>query len=322
MSISEQEYNEILRRRKARIGNLPASSEMWEMYKKQGSVHRVAALLGVTGDTVHQRLLKAGFRLNGSAWSEPELVLLKDWYASHKSSAAFDLAGLAAQLNRLPSNVSRKARELGLSDLKRPKPESGPRISIRAKARIAKDGHPRGSLGMKHSPESVAKISEASRRIWENRTPEQRAAHTEKSMKARIADGSLVRPRPEASWKAGWREIGGVNKYYRSRWEANYARYLEWLRSLGQILKWEHEPKTFWFDKIKRGCRTYLPDFLVVENDETEAYHEVKGWMDDRSATKIRRMKRYYPNITLIVIDGKAYRLLEKQVKGVVRGWE
>lgn len=309
-------------RRGLRVKGLPEASEIWQMYQQHGSVHRVAALLGVTGDTVHQRLIKAGYRLNGSAWSRAELEILKQWYAAHPSSASFSLGELAKQLNRLPSNVSRKARELELSDRKRPKPEFGPRIAAQTKERIAKNGHPRGALGMKHSTESLAKISQASQRVWENRTPEEIAAHTEKSMKARIADGSLVQPRPEASWKAGWREIGGINKYYRSRWEANYARYLEWLKSLGQILRWQHEPKTFWFDKIKRGCRTYLPDFLVVENDGTEAYHEVKGWMDDRSVTKIKRMRRYYPDITLIVIDGKAYRLLAKQLKGVVPGWE
>lgn len=321
--LTERQYAEILsRRRPPRVKGLPASSEMWKMYQQHGSVHRVAALLGVTGDTIHQHLVRDGYRLNGSMWSHAELELLKLWYGAHLSSASFDLGELAKQLNRLPSNVSRKARELGLSNLRRPKPEFGPRISLQAKERIARNGHPRGALGMKHSAESIAKISEASQRAWENRTPEERAAHTEKSMRARIAGGTLIPPRSEASWKAGWREIGGLNKYYRSRWEANYARYLEWLKSLGQILRWEHEPKTFWFEKIKRGCRTYLPDFLVVENNGAEAYHEVKGWMDDRSVTKIKRMKRYYPDITLIVIDGKAYRLLAKQLKGVVPGWE
>ena len=59
--------------------------------------------------------------------------------------------------------------------------------------------------------------------------------------------------KPSASWKAGWREIGGQRIYARSRWEANYARYLEWLRANGSIAKWEHEPETFWFEGIKRG---------------------------------------------------------------------
>lgn len=129
-------------------------------------------------------------------------------------------------------------------------------------------------------------------------------------------------PRTGTTWKAGWREIGGVSKYYRSRWEANYAHYLEWLKQNGEIVEWQHEPKTFWFDGVKRGCVSYLPDFRVVENGGKEAFHEVKGWMDDRSKTKIRRMAKYHPEVTLVVIDGKAYEQIRRAVGKIVAGWE
>ena len=92
-----------------------------------------------------------------------------------------------------------------------------------------------------------------------------------------------------ASCKSGWREIGGIRKYYRSRWEANYARYLEFLKVNGEIEKWEHEPETFWFEGIKRGVMSYLPDFRVTEKNGDIVFHEVKGWMDARSITKIKR---------------------------------
>jgi len=125
-----------------------------------------------------------------------------------------------------------------------------------------------------------------------------------------------------ASWKADWREIGGLRKYYRSRWEANYARYLQWLLENKQIQKWEHEPQTFWFEGIKRGVMSYLPDFRIIENDGSVVFHEVKGWMDDRSKTKIKRMAIYYPNVKLIVIDSKLYKSLEKKAKLFVKDWE
>lgn len=128
--------------------------------------------------------------------------------------------------------------------------------------------------------------------------------------------------REKASWKAGWREIGGKRKYFRSRWEANYARYLEWLKNKGQIKDWHHEPKTFWFDGIKRGCMSYLPDFLVIEVSGKEVYHEVKGWMDDRSKTKIKRMAKYHPSVTLIVIESKGYNAIQKQMQSIIYGWE
>lgn len=187
---------------------------------------------------------------------------------------------------------------------------------------IKQNGHPRGALGMKHSDEAKKAISVASIKANSLRTVEQRAAMTLKAMKTRVANGTDVFQRHNASWKAGWREIGGVSKYYRSKWEANYAYYLQWLLEKGQIKEWLHEPVTFWFEGVKRGCVSYLPDFWVLENDGTEAYHEVKGWMDDRSKTKIKRMAKYHPKVKLIVIDSKGYNSIKKSVKCLVPGWE
>ena len=121
---------------------------------------------------------------------------------------------------------------------------------------------------------------------------------------------------------AGWREIGGKRNYYRSRMEANYARYLEWLRINKQILGWEHEPETFWFNGIKRGVVSYLPDFSVEEMNGTIVYHELKGYMDSKSKTKIKRMAKYHPDIKLIVIDSKGYKALAKSISSFVPGWE
>ena len=96
-----------------------------------------------------------------------------------------------------------------------------------------------------------------------------------------ISSNILISSAPK--WKSGWRTIGGQRGYYRSRWEANYARYLEWLRVRGDIKYWSHEKDTFWFEKIKRGVRSYLPDFRVTEINGDVVYHEVKGWMDRRT---------------------------------------
>jgi len=128
-------------------------------------------------------------------------------------------------------------------------------------------------------------------------------------------------------WKGGWREIGGFKKYYRSRWEANYARWLERERLEGRIQKWAHEPTTFWFEGIKRGVNNYLPDFQVVyPPDEAgnvkEEYHEVKGWMDAKSATKIKRMAKFHPNVILVIVDTKVYKKLEKECCATIEGWE
>lgn len=144
-----------------------------------------------------------------------------------------------------------------------------------------------------------------------------------KIIKSKYANGTMQTfNRATASWKCGWREIGGVRKYYRSQWEANYARYLEWLKKQGQIIKWEHEPEVFWFEGVKRGCVSYLPDFRVTELNGDVVYHEVKGWMDDKSKTKIKRMAKYHPTVKLIVVDGKAYAALKKTMILIIKEWE
>lgn len=141
-------------------------------------------------------------------------------------------------------------------------------------------------------------------------------------MKMMTNEPQFVVPAEINRWKAGWRQIGEMNKYYRSKWEANYARYLQWLKDNREISDWQHEPETFWFDGIKRGCVSYLPDFRVTELNGKIVYHEVKGWMDGRSKTKIKRMAKYHPNVKLILIDSKVYKSISKTMTPIIRDWE
>ncbi|MDD4970796.1 MAG: DUF1064 domain-containing protein [Paludibacter sp.] len=124
------------------------------------------------------------------------------------------------------------------------------------------------------------------------------------------------------TWKPGWREIGDQKKYFRSKWEANYARYLEFLRKHREIQKWEHEAETFWFNEIKRGVRSFLPDFKITEKNGTIEYHEVKGWNDPRSKTKMKRMKIYYPEVKIYLIGPEFFKSNNKKLSGLVPGWE
>ncbi len=126
----------------------------------------------------------------------------------------------------------------------------------------------------------------------------------------------------KTSWKSGWREVAGRRVFFRSRWEANYGRYLQWLKEHGAITEWEHEPETFWFEKIRRGTRSYLPDFRIIELNGSIVFHEVKGWMDQRSRTKINRMRIHHKAVKLIVIPRKTYKQIEGQVGRMIEGWE
>lgn len=112
------------------------------------------------------------------------------------------------------------------------------------------------------------------------------------------------------------------NLFVRSSWEANYARFLNWQKAQGAIKDWEYEADTFEFVSIKKGSRFYTPDFKVITSDDSIEYHEVKGWMTDKSATKLKRMAKYFPAIKLVLIDKNAYQNLAKQLKRLIPHWE
>lgn len=199
--------------------------------------------------------------------------------------------------------------------------ETRRRMGEAQRKHLATFGHPRGALGMKHSAEAKQKMSQKSAARWAAMTPDERAAYTLRQVQAAWAAGTLHRPRIGTSWKSGWREIGSQRAFFRSRWEANYARFLEWLRINGEIEKWEHEPEVFWFESIKRGTRSYLPDFRVTDQTGV-AYHEVKGWMDSRSRTQIKRMSIYHPSVRLVVVDAPIYRSIARRMASLLDGWE
>jgi len=102
--------------------------------------------------------------------------------------------------------------------------------------------------------------------------------------------------------------------FFRSKWEANYALYLDFLVQQKEIKDWEYEADVFVFDKIQFGTRSYRPDFKVFNNDGTFEYHEVKGYMDGKSKTKLRRMLKYYPEVKLILVNSKFYNDIKKKV--------
>lgn len=124
------------------------------------------------------------------------------------------------------------------------------------------------------------------------------------------------------SWGNGGKRADLDNQYFRSSWEANYARYLNWLIAQRQIVRWEYEVDTFEFHKIKRGTRFYTPDFKIHNLNGSIEYHEIKGYMDKRSAIKLRRMAKYYPAIKVVLIDSDAYKALAKTARHLVDIWE
>lgn len=125
-----------------------------------------------------------------------------------------------------------------------------------------------------------------------------------------------------ANARAGqWFEIGGQRFFSRSKWERNYACYLEALKVRSKIRDWQYEPRTYWFEGIKRGTNSYKPDFLVIFNDGSVELREVKGWLDPKSKTKLKRMKKYHPGIKVRLIGADWFKQHGPVLSQCVPGW-
>lgn len=303
---------------------------------------QMAVALRRTQSQVRNRCWKFGYEfqhaIHQRAWSHGEIALLRAVYKTSEFDCEIGLDALAKQLDRNKANICRKARELGLTQQGRKsilpadlRPERLPKFATHAERcanqsrlileRLAEKGHPRGALGMKHSEEAKERIGIKSKERWASMSDEDRANQIYAQQSARRSNAQIP-ARSRGSWKAGWREVGLQRCYFRSRWEANYARYLEWLRGIGEIASWEHEAHVFWFEGIKRGCVSYLPDFKVTNPNGSVEWHEVKGWMDARSKTTLARMAKYHPNEKLVVIREKQYKEIGRKVSSLVHGWE
>lgn len=270
-------------------------------------------------------------------WTEDEILVLREAYAAAGPDGVLGLDAVASRLGRAKSNVCRKARQIGIETNQRRRTVEARKDRRKFKGdaealkghqrflgrdRIARAGHPRGMAGKSHTETTKAVIAKTSKSRWDGMSQDERDRFSASAYRALVESGGGAPKIGRGAWKAGWREIGGKRNFYRSRWEANYARYLEWLKSRGEIADWVHEPEVFWFEQIRRGTRSYKPDFRVWEAGGASNLHEVKGWMDQRSRTCLLRMAKYHPHETIILIDGPQYRAIRSAVMALIPDWE
>jgi len=242
---------------------------------------------------------------------------------------SYNVSDVAEHIGMNKANVSRLAKQLGIARtgrkvetlapkrvgawhpkgwIKPTEEEHRRRLSEAQKLKIKKYGHPRGMLGKHHSEEFSKNMSERVKLAWKDpnskMNSEEYRQQLSDNQSKRMTDRIRLSPNSIYSrTQKGWADIGDKHYYFKSGWELKYANYLETLRKGNAIMDWEYEPDTFWFEAIRRGVRSYTPDFKLFFDDSTIQYHEVKGWMDAKSKTKIKRMAKYYPDISLTVID-------------------
>lgn len=302
---------------------------------------QIAAALRRSEGSVRSRCSTLGLNSKVAPWSDEEIAALRLAYSA-ECTAEMRLSELAARFGRNAGNISRKARGLGLTDrhrvgvrpadrkIRRPKfatkEELSADLSRRAREYIRVHGHPRGALGMKHTPETKAAQSTLARGMWADpnhkiNSAENKQRLSDNMVKNVLAGKMLAGPKAYSRAAAGKRPDLN-DRYFRSSWEANYARYLNLLVTQGQISEWDYECQTFQFEKISRGTRCYTPDFKVTFPDGHHEWHEVKGWMDDKSRVRLERMARYYPAEVVKVIGADWFKSANRGVAYVIPTWE
>lgn len=301
-----------------------SDSQIAEAYAELGNVWLAGERLGVSGQTVSRRMKAAGISGNKRWMTDADRAAIRAFYIE-TLPADFNLDVLADRLGRTRQMISREARSMGLTDQSRVSDRA--RANIKAGAAGRWDGreHPRGFLGGSHTEAAKAAISGKSRLYWSTvKTffPEQIEA-----IKDRMAFHRSRMPRVSAETsysrsKSGRRDDIGP-QFFRSSWEANYARYLNLLMKLGVVEWWIFEPKTFWFEGYKRGVMSYLPDFQVKYKADTSAiWVEVKGWETPKDRTKWKRFAKQYPTEKLEIVGAKQYRALTTKWATAIPNWE
>lgn len=293
-------------------------------------------------------------------FTDADLEHLRIHYAGYAASGK--LSELAASMGRTRQFICRKARTLGLTDQNRTKPwlvwriadkdlqafvnlhatSSNSEMAVKLglnKSTLQKqlgrlglkrdpadkwilNPHPRGMKGKKHSAAIVEGIAERTRQQW----ADPKSAFNSEIHRQDCSDrASRLQAEGKFRQRYSRARVGKRadldDQFFRSSWEANYARYLNFLKKQGLILGWEYEPKVFWFEQIKRGARSYTPDFHITETGKSY-YVEIKGWMDPKSATKLARMAKYYPEVEIRVIQRSQYRSLAAKMARLLPGWE
>lgn len=328
MGITTQQLNEILARKAMRARNPELiDGDSWTAAEKQTLITQypqigrkaAAALLGKSEHSIRSMASRLGLK------QDPTSPFFKEW----QDRAAQSKIGKKLSPEHVEKAVTNRSE-----NWKNRTPGQRARDSEIAKERVNKayaegklKGNPQVFRDMWANPEQRAKkiaiIKLTARKMWDNPNHVVNSNEFRQRKSDQMTKWKAAQPATNcfSRTKKGERpDMPGL--HFRSSWEANYARYLNWLLSNGQITLWRYEPKTFWFETIKRGCRSWKPDFLVVQTDGREEYHEVKGWMYPRSKTALKRMKKYHPEILVVLIDQYRYKALAKQLKFLIPNWE
>lgn len=109
--------------------------------------------------------------------------------------------------------------------------------------------------------------------------------------------------------KSGTRSDIDLVSNFHSRWEANMARWFNFLR-----VEWAYEPKSF-----DIGNQMYTPDFYLPEFD---TYVEVKNFWNEYASTRDSKFRKNFPELKLDVILKKEYEKIQGLFSEFIPAWE
>ncbi len=123
-----------------------------------------------------------------------------------------------------------------------------------------------------------------------------------------VIGGNPTSPKA-ARGKAGIRSDIDKTTYFYSRWEANFARLLNYWE-----IEWVHQPKVF-----DLGTQKYTPDFYLPQYD---IYIEIKNFLWNYSRIRDEKFRKLYPNKKLILLLKEDYLKFEKRYSDFIPNWE
>ena len=100
------------------------------------------------------------------------------------------------------------------------------------------------------------------------------------------------------------------NQFFRSKWEANFARVLNYWK-----IPWEYEKTRF-----DLGDCTYCPDFKIY--DVEPYFVEVIGFFDDIHKNKLSLLQKMHPNEKIQIISSAEYKDLKDKFSTIIENWE
>lgn len=256
-------------------------------------------------------------------FTEKEKEIIKLYYFEHED--VLDLDELSKIINRPKTSISRYANKEGLTNKNRHASETEKNnikngiyayhnsakyiqeiypSQVELLTYYAQNNHPKGMLGKHHDADTCERMSTAHIELAKNMTYEEKHEIAMKAVSTKLKNGGFnTTSNAYSRCRGGVR--GDLNQYFRSAWEANIARILNY-----HNIEWKYEPKRFFFNEIIDGVASYQPDFYLPTLDK---WIEVKGWMDEKSKIRLKLFFEQYPEeySKLFIIDEKFYNKIK-----------